>query len=48
MSHVKKGHLTASKEWAKHLRPWWKKHFWHKHRRVEKQVAKEQANDPRR
>jgi hypothetical protein len=28
MSNKRKGQLTVSKEWAKHLRSFWKKQFW--------------------
>jgi len=28
MSSVKKGQLTSSKEWARHLRPYWRRVFW--------------------
>lgn len=28
MSTVKKGVLTSSREWAKHLRPWGRRRFW--------------------
>lgn len=28
MSTKKKGVLTTSKVWAKHLRPYWKRMFW--------------------
>jgi hypothetical protein len=28
MSHKRKGQLTVSKEWAKHLRKFWRKQFW--------------------
>lgn len=44
MSTVKKGLLTKSGEWAKHLRRWGKRHFWHKHRKTEKvYIKKEQG-----
>jgi len=33
MAHVKKGHLTASPEWWKHLR-WMKRSFWKRERRA--------------
>ncbi len=49
MSHVRKGQLTATKEWRKHLR-FWKKFFWHAERReVKRQLTKEiRARPPRR
>jgi hypothetical protein len=34
MSHIHTGQLTASKEWAKHLRPWGKRAFWKGERRA--------------
>lgn len=40
MSHKKAGHLTVSKEWAKHLRPFWKRLFWKSHRRAEVALTK--------
>ncbi len=39
MTHVKKGQLTALKEWRKHLR-FWKKFYW----RAERREARRQAN----
>ena len=35
MSHVKSGQMSASGEWARHLRPWHKRAFWKRHRKVE-------------
>lgn len=43
MSHIKSGHLTASGEWRKHLRPWYKRAFWKRHRAVEDIDAKRNA-----
>lgn len=43
MSHVKSGHLSASGEWRKHLRPWYKRAFWKRHRLVESIAAKKGA-----
>jgi len=42
MSTVKKGHLAASGEWAKHLRPWGKRVFWKKHRQTERRQAEKE------
>ena len=28
MSHKRKGQLTVSGEWAKHLRKFWRRQFW--------------------
>lgn len=32
-----------SGEWAKHLRPWFKKRFWKKHRQAEKKLINEET-----
>jgi hypothetical protein len=40
MANKKRGQLTTSKEWAKHLRPFWRRVFWKGERRAEKQVAR--------
>jgi hypothetical protein len=40
MANKKKGQLTASKEWAKHLRPFWRRLFWKGERRAGKKVAR--------
>ena len=45
MGNVKKGLLTASPEWAKHLRPWWKRQFWKGERKVGKNEIKRQLKD---
>lgn len=37
MSTKKKGLLTVSKEWAKHLRKWGKRVFWKRERKTSKQ-----------
>ena len=42
MSTKKKGILTSTKEWAKHLKKWGKRIFWKKERRAGKQI-KEQS-----
>ena len=49
MAHVKKGQLTASGEWAKHLR-FWKRFFWKAERREAQRQAREEAKarPPRR
>lgn len=46
MSHKKKGHLTTSKEWAKHLRKYWRKVFWKGERFAEKKVIKKRTQNP--
>ena len=43
MSHVKSGHVSASGEWAKHLRPSHKRAFWKRHRKVEDACARTEA-----
>lgn len=45
MSHVRKGMLTASKEWAVHLRPYGRRAFWHQHRAAERDEARKQLED---
>ena len=44
MSHVRKGQLTAIKEWRKHLR-FWKKIFWHAERREARRQARIEARE---
>jgi hypothetical protein len=47
VAHVRKGQLTAIKEWRKHLR-FWKKIFWHAERReAKRQAIKEPEPGPR-
>jgi hypothetical protein len=41
MAHVKKGHLTPSPEWWKHLR-WFKRRFWKQHRKAERREVRDQ------
>lgn len=42
MAHVKKGQLTKSPQWWKHLKDW-KRVFWKSERRAQKeQIKKEQ------
>jgi hypothetical protein len=43
MAHVKKGNLTASPEWRKHLREA-KRWFWRRERRSEQALAREEAD----
>lgn len=45
MSHVRKGMLARCGEWAKHLRPFGKRIFWHKHRKYENRLARREASD---
>lgn len=39
MAHVKKGHMTPSPEWWKHLRKIVKRQFWKAHRKAERREA---------
>lgn len=45
MAHVHIGQLTATKEWAKHLRPWWKREFWKRERKVARLVAMDRVGE---
>ena len=49
MAHVKKGQLTAIREWRKHLR-FWKRFYWKAERQEARRQAKEEAKarPPRR
>lgn len=40
MAHKKKGHLTTSPEWAKHLRKEMKSQFWRGERNAEKRLIR--------
>jgi len=42
MSTKKKGLLTVSDEWAKHLRKFGKRLFWKKERQAERELIKKQ------
>ncbi|HWK96543.1 MAG TPA: hypothetical protein VNR39_14085 [Pseudolabrys sp.] len=44
MTHVRKGQLTAIKEWRKHLREW-KQVFWKAERKEAQRQARRQANE---
>lgn len=39
MASVKQGQLTPSPQWAKHLRPEWKRVFWKSERQAQKRLA---------
>ena len=39
MAHVRIGQLSTSKLWAKHLRPFWKREFWKRERKVARSDA---------
>jgi hypothetical protein len=40
MAHKRKGQLTVSGEWAKHLRRYWSRKFW----KAERKAGKKQIN----
>ena len=42
MSHKRKGQLTVTKEWAKHLRKYWRRQFWKGERYAVKKFVKHQ------
>ena len=43
MSHKRKGQLTVSGEWAKHLRPFLRRVFWKTERQAEKALVRVEA-----
>ena len=45
MAHKKKGQITASGEWAKHLRKYLKRKFWKGERNAEKEMVKKEQKD---
>ena len=45
MAHIHVGQLTATKEWAKHLRPFWKRDFWKRERKAGRQNAADRARE---
>lgn len=45
MSTKKKGLLSVSGEWAKHLRSWGKKSFWKTERAKEKELLIKEKNE---
>jgi hypothetical protein len=45
MAHKRKGHLTVSGEWAKHLRKFFRRQFWKQERKAGKNlIRKEQEH----
>ena len=42
MSHKQKGQLTVTKEWAKHLRKFWRRQFWKGERYAEKKLVRKE------
>jgi hypothetical protein len=45
MATRKRGLLTVSGEWARHLRPFWRRLFWRGERRAARQEARRQATE---
>lgn len=45
MAHIRKGQLTATKEWAAHLRPYWKRQFWGQERVAEREDINQQLRE---
>ena len=45
MAHKKKGQLTTSSEWDKHLRKYLKKQFWVSERKAGKEFIREELSD---
>jgi hypothetical protein len=44
MAHKRKGQLTVSGEWARHLRPFWRRAFWKSERQAAGQLEREEHN----
>lgn len=42
MAHKRKGQLTVTGEWARHLRPLWRRIFWKRERRAAKEFEREE------
>jgi hypothetical protein len=40
MAHKRKGQLTITKEWARHLRKFWRRQFWKGERNAVKMVIR--------
>ena len=45
MSHKRKGQLTTSSEWAKHLRKFGKRLFWKNERLAEKKMIEKNTSE---
>lgn len=45
MANLKKGQLTTSPQWARHLRPDWKRIFWSGERMAEKQMIDDELRE---
>lgn len=44
MAHKRKGQLTKTLDWAKHLRPFGKRRFWGAEREAEKRLIRKELN----
>jgi hypothetical protein len=44
MAHKRKGQLTVSGEWARHLRPFWRRAFWKGERQAARELEREEHN----
>lgn len=44
MSHKRKGQLTTTSEWARHLRKFLRRQFWKGERKAEKTLIKQELN----
>lgn len=42
MAHKRKGQLTVTGEWARHLRPLWRRIFWKRERQAAKELEREE------
>ena len=46
MSHKQHGQLTTSNQWARHLRPFWRRLFWKAERRAVRDLLRTENNKP--
>lgn len=44
MAHKRKGQLTVTTEWAKHLRKFWRRQFWKGERIAEKKSIRKELD----
>ena len=45
MAHVRKGQLTPSPQWARHLRRYWRRVFWKGERKAQQRDVTERVID---
>ena len=45
MSNKRKGQTAICRQWARHLRPFWKRQFWGRQRRDDDQMSKESDSE---